>query len=89
MEAAVDDLVNYTVKHFAHEEVFMESIRYDGIKSHKSIHKSVLEKVGGFASDFKAGDSSMLPEEFFDFLKFWLVSHIRGVDKKYSAPANA
>lgn len=32
----------------------------------------------------KESAAAVLPEDFFEFLKFWLVSHIQGVDIKYA-----
>lgn len=32
----------------------------------------------------KESAAEVLPDDFFEFLKFWLVSHIHGVDTKYA-----
>jgi len=88
ISSALDELVNYVVLHFANEEAYMDSIGFEGVKTHKSIHKDLLKRVGGHVADYKSGSSAFLPDEFFEFLKFWLVSHIQGIDVKYSKHAN-
>lgn len=90
--ASLSDLVNYTVEHFDNEEAYMESVGFDGLKTHKLIHKSLLERVGEFVEEFTTSGSDVLPDDLFDFLKFWLVTHIKGIDTKYTAadsPATA
>jgi hemerythrin-like metal-binding protein len=80
----VVELADYTVEHFAHEERFMSSVGYPEVEKHKLIHRDLLEKLGGHRARFeKAGGT--LDEEFFAFLKLWLVAHIQGLDKKYGA----
>ena len=83
ISSALDALVDYTVKHFEDEEAYMESINFSGLRSHKYIHQDLLKRVSGFVSDYKSSTSDQLPNEFFEFLKFWLVSHIQGIDTKY------
>lgn len=82
--SALDSLVRCVVEHFASEEAHMESIGFSGLRSHKYIHKNLLDRVGKYVQDFKESQSDVLPEDFFEFLKFWLVSHIQGVDTKYA-----
>lgn len=79
---ALTALVDYTVKHFADEEAYMESVDFPGIGTHKAIHKSLLEKLEAYGAEFAAGDGT-LTDEFFGFLKQWLVAHIQGIDRKY------
>lgn len=84
---ALDNLVRYVVKHFEDEEAYMESVGFKGLKSHQIIHKDLLDKVGKHVEDFKRSQSDALPDDFFAFLKFWLVSHIQGIDSKYGSIA--
>lgn len=80
--ALVTDLAQYTVKHFADEEAYMEKIGFDGLPTHKIIHQQLLSQFNTFVDEFKKSQS--LSPAFFNFLKVWLTSHIRGIDKKYS-----
>lgn len=81
--------MDYVVEHFDNEEAYMESIGWQGLKNHQGIHKDLLAKAGGHVEAFKNSGTDVLPEEFFQFLKFWLVSHIQGIDMKYGAFANS
>lgn len=78
-------LGDFVVKHFTDEEAFMESIGYEGLASHKIIHEKLLAQLGDFAKEIEAGtlDSNKL----FQFLQFWLKSHIMGIDTKYGEVA--
>jgi hemerythrin-like metal-binding protein len=77
----LDELKDFTIKHFAEEEAYMESINFEGIQVHKGIHQQLLEK---FTSNYQTiTNERKLTQEFFDFLKFWLSSHIQGIDIKY------
>lgn len=82
---ALEDLAAYTVKHFANEEAYMESIGFDGLATHKIIHQQLLAQFSEHLENYKNGDSSQLGEEFFRFLAVWLTSHIKGIDTKYGA----
>lgn len=77
----VDALAAYTVKHFQDEEAYMEKVKFDGLATHKIIHKQLLDQVTKHVNDFKT--SGKLGDEFFKFLAVWLTSHIRGIDTKY------
>lgn len=83
---AVAALGGICARHFADEEKFMAKIGFPGLKMHRHIHEKLLERFTRFASDITAagGEAS---EEFFDFLRYWLTSHIKGIDTKYGAHA--
>ena len=81
LSGIVQELVDYTVLHFEHEEAHMESVGYPGLGSHKLIHKDLLEKFGKHVDAFRT--SGALTEDFFLFLRRWLAAHIKGIDRKY------
>jgi hemerythrin-like metal-binding protein len=80
---AIDNLVNYVVKHFHDEESYMASIQFPTLETHKQIHQHLLEDLGKLIEQFKQSDINQLSSEFVMFLKFWLSTHIRGIDTKY------
>ncbi|SMF25543.1 bacteriohemerythrin [Pseudobacteriovorax antillogorgiicola] len=82
LKQSVEDLANYTIKHFSDEETYMESINYPELKVHKLIHADLLKKLAKHKEDFLA--SQTLSPMFFNFLKMWLSAHIQGIDMKYS-----
>lgn len=73
-------------EHFAHEEAYMQRVGYPGFSSHKALHASLLSRYGSFATQIRAA-GGVASDEFFQFLKFWLSSHIKGIDTKYAAHA--
>ena len=79
----IKNLVKYTETHFALEERYFEKFRYEEASSHKLAHQVFIDKVSAFQDDFTSGKST-LTMEIMSFLKDWLVSHIKGTDKRYS-----
>lgn len=79
------ELERATKDHFAHEEAYMDRTGYAGAASHKQIHAQLLGKLEHHAANARAANGA-LDDTFFQFLRFWLSAHIRGIDMKY-APA--
>lgn len=75
-------------RHFADEEAYMARIGYRDLASHKILHQSLLARYGAHAEAIKAAGGAA-SDDFFNFLKFWLTSHIKGVDTRYGAHATA
>jgi hemerythrin-like metal-binding protein len=78
----VDRLGAVCAKHFADEEEFMRKIAFPALIPHKQLHQRLLERYTGYAEQIRANHGRPT-DEFFDFLKFWLTSHIKGIDTKY------
>lgn len=74
--------------HFADEERYMAQIGYPELETHKLLHKKLLTNFTQHAADIRAAGGKPT-DAFFTFLKFWLSSHIKGVDIKYAAHAHA
>ena len=74
-------LASYTVSHFAHEEDIMAKRAMPGVTAHKLEHAKLLASVSSFVSAFKAGKAP-LTMEIINFLRKWLIDHIRGMDLK-------
>ncbi len=85
LDRAFTDLARYTTKHFKDEEAFMESIDFEGLRSHKVIHERLLKEMGEHYEEFRKNRE--LDPKVFRFLTFWLKSHICGIDKKYAEAA--
>ena len=82
LKAAIEELQDYTIKHFEDEEQLMESMEYPDLKVHKLIHQDLLKKFGNHKEKFLS--SKTMDESFFGFLQLWLSAHIQGIDMKYS-----
>ncbi len=77
----IGELIDYTKYHFSTEENYMEKYNYPGYLNHKSQHGFFVRKVNEFQEKFKSG-SATLSIEILNFLKDWLVNHIKVVDKE-------
>lgn len=84
----VTQLGDICSKHFAAEEAYMASIGFPGLENHKVLHKNLLTKFAAHQQAIRDA-GGVANDPFFGFLKFWLSSHIKGVDVKYAAHAGA
>ncbi len=78
----LDELVDYTATHFAAEERLMVEHQYPDYDSHIVIHREFVSTVVDFQEKFKAGEAT-LSLDLLEFLKDWLIGHIKGVDRRY------
>ncbi len=84
MNDIVDGLISYTAKHFKDEEAVMQKAGYPEIEQHKEIHVQLVEKVLEVQKNLHNGQGAV-GMDLLNFLKDWLVKHIKGTDKKYGA----
>ena len=77
-----NDMCDYTVEHFTHEEEFMRSFNYEEYDAHKKIHDNLLSLLRSHEADIRNG--TVDKQKLVAFLKNWLISHIMGVDTKYA-----
>ncbi len=82
LQNVLDELVNYTTTHFADEEKLFLATDYPGKKGHLEQHKTFVDSISQFRSDFLAG-KVVMGSETVAFLKDWLLKHILGTDKGY------
>jgi hemerythrin len=78
----LDELVDYTLSHFAFEESLMEEAGYPFINAHKRVHQLFVRRVSDYMQRFKIGED--ITEELHNTLKAWLINHIRNDDNDYS-----
>lgn len=76
------DLTEYTRFHFSHEEELLKKFNYPEKDEHLAIHKSLVDQVVAFKSQFDEGKAS-LTMDLMDFLTDWLKHHILETDKAY------
>lgn len=79
---ALKELVDYTKYHFEHEEGMLQSHGYPELDAHKKEHEAMIEKVGKFLANYDK-DRDVIVDKLTKFLKSWMVTHIRGTDRKY------
>jgi hemerythrin len=80
----LDGLIAYAAEHFATEERYFAAHKYPQADAHKKEHEALVSKVLSLQSDFKAGKATITGQTMM-FLTEWLIKHIKGSDKQYSA----
>lgn len=82
LSEVLDELVDYTLSHFAFEETLMEEAGYPFIKAHKKVHQLFTKRVDAFQQRAKAGED--ITDELLHVLKAWLINHIKRDDRDYA-----
>ena len=78
----LEKLREYTKKHFADEEAYMESIHYKRLFTQKVQHQAFIEKLEEFDLVHMQGSEDQ-DEQIMNILNFltdWLINHILHVD---------
>lgn len=78
----LDELVDYTLSHFAFEESLMEEAGYPFINAHKKVHQLFVKRVADYQQRFKMGED--IADELLHTLRAWLINHIRNDDQDYT-----
>lgn len=95
VESILDELIDYTKRHFAAEEAEMRERAYPTYPAHKALHDSLTEQVESYRRRFQLERGSIAGEEVFEFCAGWLSKHILREDTRFGeyaakpAPARA
>jgi len=84
----LNELVDYTVKHFAYEESQMNKHGYADQEAHKEAHRKLVAEVSAFKAKFDSGEAA-ITVELLGFIRDWLLNHILKVDKALAKDLNA
>jgi hemerythrin-like metal-binding protein len=79
----MENLIQETRTHFAHEERVLEETGYPGREEHCAEHAALLREAQDLLRQFHSGGLAAVALPI--FLKKWLVPHIQGSDRKYAA----
>lgn len=82
------ELDEYTKTHFSAEEALMEQTKYPSLLSHRFQHRPFITKLEQLKEYIETCPSTT-PVALVEYLKNWLVRHIKMVDQQYSAHLNA
>ncbi|MGE6661800.1 bacteriohemerythrin [Pseudomonas sp. NPDC077408] len=77
----IDELVDYTISHFAFEESMLEEAGYVFTKAHKRVHDVFIKRVHDYRVRFIEGED--ITDELKGLLGRWLFGHIRNEDRNY------
>mgnify|MGYP001558302938 CR=1 FL=1 len=80
----LDELASYTAQHFAREESYFARTGYPDSAAHKKEHDDLRKQVNDVQAKFKSGATATLTIDVLNFLRDWLVKHIKGSDMKYA-----
>lgn len=77
----LEELRNYTLTHFEHEEAYMESIHYERLPEQKRQHEALEETINDWDVDAIDENQDETIEEILRLVTNWLVNHILHEDK--------
>jgi methyl-accepting chemotaxis protein len=80
--SVLSKLINYTETHFKFEEDLFAKHGYEATDEHMEIHRTLVAQLLDFQDQFKTGKAD-ISLELMEFLKDWLVNHIKKTDTKY------
>jgi len=80
LSTTLGNLIAYTKRHFADEELLMQSNRYPFYQQHRAEHVALTEQVVRFQRSFEG--RAAISVELMQFLSKWLTHHIGSLDKK-------
>lgn len=83
----LDELVDYTMSHFAFEETLMEEAGYPFVKPHKKVHSLFTRRISAYQQSARVGED--VTEELMHTLTNWLVNHIKHDDRDYTGVVKA
>jgi hemerythrin len=83
----LDELVDYTVSHFAFEESLQEEAGYELAEPHKGVHDQFVKRAARYQERHKAGDD--IAGELHGMLSTWLIHHIKRDDMAYVTEVRA
>jgi hemerythrin len=84
----VEQLAVYTRTHFLQEEALMRRTGYPGLGAHQEQHRRLMADVETYKKSLEQGRSASLVS-LLNFVRQWLVQHIRQSDKAYSDHMNS
>jgi len=85
----LDQLKEYTLYHFAHEEDLLARTGYMDTEIHQREHHELLVWSVKVQEQFRDGTLVAPSLEVMNYLKDWLFDHIMGSDQQYKAHLNA
>lgn len=77
----LEELRDYTLTHFEHEEEYMKEIGYKRMFTQVSQHNALRETIGNWDLDVIDEDQDQAIDEMLELITDWLVNHILNEDK--------
>lgn len=83
----LEQLVEYTMSHFAFEEDLQERAGYPFFHAHKKVHELFNRKIADFQQRFELGED--VSRQLLTMLRTWLINHIKRDDADYAETVRA
>lgn len=80
ISGVLNELIDYTVKHFRHEEELLQKYHYPDVEKHIWEHQELTDKVLAMQKEKRY----LVKENFSALLREWLKHHIVETDRKYA-----
>jgi len=87
LDKVFNELVAYTVSHFAMEERLMAKHNYTASAKHMDEHKKLVATVADLKKKHEQGEN-VLTSQVMTFLRDWLTKHILNTDKAFGRELN-
>jgi hemerythrin len=81
VKEVIDELVDYTMTHFAFEEGMLDDFNYAQLAEHKVLHAQFTEQVLELRDSFDSSERASV--ELNNLMVTWLFNHILHEDAKY------
>jgi hemerythrin len=78
-----DELVDYTLNHFRHEEAYFDEWCFPGAQEHIARHQQLQHQVFEYRKQIQGAQGPELALEMLRFLCDWLERHIMIDDRKF------
>ena len=85
VQAVLDDLVDYTVSHFAFEEHLQEQAQYPSFDTHKQKHEEFARQIHEYRDRFRGGED--IAGQLLSDLREWLIRHVQEEDAAFVGAA--
>ncbi len=82
IKEVLNEMTNYALTHFKTEEIYMKEFNYPEYKDHVEEHHDFVIKTIAYLDKVIKGDYQIV-NEILEYLKWWLINHIQGTDKKF------
>ncbi len=84
LDNVIQELMFYVDFHFKTEEKYFKEFQYENAEEHIKQHKNFENKAKDFYKKYSEDkEEAKISDEIINFLKDWLVNHIKIVDKAY------
>jgi hemerythrin-like metal-binding protein len=88
IDAQLEQLIEFTRKHFECEEHLLEQHAFPGLQEHRAAHERLLGQIHETVSHAEQRDELEIQPLLF-FLRTWYLEHIEHLDRQYGPWLNS